>query len=102
MTLTLIWKYIVLFAGVTATPALTISYIPQIIMLHKTKSAEGIDKRFWYILNYALTMTTILAVDTFITTGSYAMLVAQGINLVLALVVMVQVVHYKKVGDTNE
>lgn len=90
------WGYLVLFASIAATPALTISYVPQIMQLYKTKSAEDINKRFWYIMNFALTMTTILAIDTFITTGSIAMLVAQGLNLILAIVVLVQVLYYQK------
>lgn len=96
MSITLLWSYLVIFAGWAATPALSISYIPQIVQLYKTKSAKDINKKFWYILNFALTMTTILALDTYFTTGSYAMLVAQGFNLALALVVMFQVIYYQR------
>lgn len=98
----MVWEYLVTFAGIVATPALTVSYVPQIVQLYKTKSSEGINTNFWVILNFALAMTTILAVDTYLTTGSIAMLVAQGINLTLALVVLGQVVYYrKKRGNLN-
>lgn len=96
MDLLNIWLTIVRIASVAATPLLTVSYLPQIITLYKTKSSDDIDRRFWYILNLALVCTTILAYETYRTTGSVAMLVAQSINLLLAIVVMVQVVYYQE------
>lgn len=96
MTFLSAWLFIVKVASIAATPLLTISYLPQIITLYKTKSSDDIDRRFWYILNVALMCTTIMAIETFRTTGSVAMLIAQGINLLLAIVVMVQVVYYQE------
>lgn len=91
-----IWNYIVVIASVLATPLLTISYLPQIRSLHKSENTEGIDINFWYILNISLLMLFIMALDVFITTGSAGMLIAQSLNLGLALVVLIQVAYYRK------
>lgn len=91
-----LWLILVKIAGYAATPLLTISYLPQIITLYKTKSADDIDRKFWYILNLALVCTTILAVETYRTTGSSAMMIAQGLNLLLGITVMIQVVYYQE------
>lgn len=96
MTFLSVWLIIVKVAGILATPLLTFSYLPQIITLHKTKSSDDIDRRFWYILNFALFCTTVMAIETFRLTGNAAMMIAQGINLALAIVVMVQVVYYQE------
>lgn len=96
MTLLSLWGYVVTVASIAATPLLTVSYLPQIITLYKTKSSDDIDRRFWYILNVALMCTTIMAIDTYVTTGSIAMLVAQGINFILGVIVMIQVVYYQE------
>lgn len=91
-----IWNTIVLIASILATPLLTISYIPQILSLYKTGNTEGIDVRFWYILNTSLLMLFIMALDVFIKTGSVGLLIAQSLNLGLAIVVLIQVVYYRK------
>lgn len=91
-----IWNTIVLIASILATPLLTISYVPQIVSLYKTGNTEGIDIRFWYILNTSLLMLFIMAMDVFIKTGSVGLLVAQSLNLGLAIVVLAQVAHYRK------
>lgn len=92
------WNFIVQASGVLATIVLAVSYVPQIIALHKSKNASGISMNFWLILDLSLIMLFILAIDSFLNTGSYSLLVAQGLNLFLALVVTVQVFMYKK-GD---
>lgn len=91
-----IWNFIVVVANIFATPLLTISYIPQIWSLYKTRTTEGIDVRFWFILNSSLLMLFIMAMDIYISTGSAGLLIAQSLNLVLAMVVLIQVVYYRK------
>lgn len=90
------WRFIVLIANILATPLLTLSYLPQIWSLYKTGNTEGIDIRFWYILNTSLLMLFIMAMDIYMTTGSKGMLIAQSLNLGLAIVVMIQVIYYRK------
>lgn len=92
------WSLIVNIASVLASIVLAVSYVPQIVSLYKTKNAEGISPSFWYILDLSLLMLFILAVDSFLKTGELGLLIAQGLNLVLALVVTVQVIVYKRKG----
>lgn len=87
---------IVNIASVLASIVLAVSYVPQIVSLYKTKNAEGISPSFWYILDLSLLMLFILAVDSFLKTGELGLLIAQGLNLVLALTVTVQVIVYKR------
>ena len=90
------WNLLVNIAGILASVVLAISYVPQVISLYKTKNAEGISPSFWYILDLSLLMLFILAVDSFLKTGELGLLIAQGLNLVLALIVTVQVIVYKR------
>lgn len=92
------WSLIVNIASVLASIVLAVSYVPQIVSLYKTKNAEGISPSFWYILDLSLLMLFILAVDSFLKTGELGLLIAQGLNLVLALIVTVQVIVYKRKG----
>ena len=86
------WNTIVLIAGISATLLLGVSYVPQILKLHKDKTAEGISASFWYILDLSLLMLFILAIDS----GQTSLIIAQGVNLLLALIVTGQVVYYKR------
>ena len=86
------WNLIVLIAGISATLLLGISYVPQILKLYKDKTAEGISPSFWYILDLSLLMLFILAIDA----GQTSLIIAQGLNLLLALIVTGQVIYYKK------
>ena len=90
-----IWNFLVLAAGLLSTPILAFSYLPQIIQLHKTKDATGISINFWYILDASLLCFVILALDSFLATGAVSLLVAQGANLILALIVTMQVKLYQ-------
>ena len=92
------WSLIVNIASVLASIVLAVSYVPQIVSLYKTKNAEGISPSFWYILDLSLLMLFILAADSFLKTGELGLLIAQGLNLVLALIVTVQVIVYKRKG----
>lgn len=90
------WETIVIIAGLLATPILAISYVPQIVSLIKTKNADGISTSFWLILDASLLMLFILAVDNYIQTGSVSLLIAQGLNLGLAVVNTFLVLYYKR------
>ena len=92
------WDLIVTISGILSVVVLSIAYVPQIVSLYKTKNAEGISPSFWYILDLSLLMLFILAVDSFLKTGELGLLIAQGLNLVLALIVTVQVIVYKRKG----
>lgn len=91
-----IWNTITLIAGALASPVLMISYIPQIVGFYKNKSAKDVSLSFWFILDLSLLLLTIMAIDGYIQTGSIGLVFAQGINLLLALIVTFQVIYYKK------
>lgn len=86
------WSLIVTISGILSVAVLSIAYIPQIVSLYKTKNAEGISTSFWYILDLSLLMLFILAIDA----GQTSLIIAQGLNLLLALIVTGQVIYYKK------
>ena len=86
------WNIIVTISGILSVVVLSISYVPQIVSLYKTKNAEGISPSFWYILDLSLLMLFILAIDA----GQTSLIIAQGLNLLLALIVTGQVIYYKK------
>lgn len=92
------FNFIVLVAGILATPILALSYLPQIIQIAKTKSVDGISLSFWLILDASLLCFVILALDGFIKTGATMLLIAQGLNLALALTVTFQVLAYRHKG----
>lgn len=92
----IIWLTLVKIAAFASTPLLAFSYIPQIVQLYKTKNTEGININFWYILDAALLCFVILSLESFIQTGSVVLLLAQLINLALALVITIQVLMYRK------
>lgn len=94
----ILWNAIATLAKLSATGLLVVSYVPQILQLHKTKSAEGVSLSFWFILDTSLLMLFIMAVDGYINTGSIGLALAQGVNLLLAIIVTVQVLVYKKRG----
>lgn len=91
-----IWNMIVNLAGILATPVLILAYAPQIKEFYVVKKAEGVSTLFWLILDLALLMLFILAVDVFITTGAIGLIIAQSLNLGLALVTTGQVIYYKQ------
>ena len=86
------WNLIVTISGILSVVVLSIAYVPQIVSLYKTKNAEGISPSFWYILDLSLLMLFILAIDA----GQTSLIIAQGLNLLLALIVTGQVIYYKK------
>lgn len=86
------WNLIVTISGILSVAVLSIAYIPQIVSLYKTKNAEGISTSFWFILDLSLLMLFILAIDS----GQTSLIMAQGLNLLLALIVTGQVIYYKK------
>ena len=92
------WDLIVTISGILSVVVLSIAYVPQIVSLYKTKNAEGISPSFWYTLDLSLLMLFILAVDSFLKTGELGLLIAQGLNVALALIVTVQVIVYKRKG----
>ena len=86
------WDLLVKVSEIASVLVLAVSYCPQIVSLYKTKNAEGISPSFWYILDLSLLMLFILAIDA----GQTSLIIAQGLNLLLALIVTGQVIYYKK------
>lgn len=92
------WNLIVQLSSVLGGLLLALAYVPQIVALYKEKSAEGISLSFWLILDSALLMLFIMAVDTYLSTGTLYMVTLQAVNLLLALIVTGQVIYYGRVG----
>lgn len=77
---------------------LAFCYIPQIMTTLKTKNVEGMDIRFWIILNIALLLLVINAVTIFVVHGTWGYMLTELFNLGLALVMMTLVLKYRKKG----
>lgn len=87
---------------ILATIFLSICYVPQIYKLHKTKNAESQSLLFWILLSISLSLLWTNAFMIFNKFGTYGYLITETFNLGLALVVLVQVVKYKKKDSTND
>lgn len=74
-------------------------YIPQIMKTHKTKDVTGMSVAFWIMLVVALSVLTVNATTIFITFGTFGFLITEVVNLTLALVVLFQVLKYRKKKD---
>lgn len=74
-------------------------YIPQIIKTHKTKDVTGMSLTFWIMLAVALSVLTVNASVIFATFGTFGFLITEVVNLSLALVVLIQVLKYRKKED---
>lgn len=72
---------------------ITISYLPQIKQLFKTKQTEGMSVSFWVILLLGLTCTTI---NMIINNNPLSVLLPQVLNITLAFVVLVQIIVYRR------
>ena len=75
---------------------LGITYLPQILQLHKTQSIDGISIDFWIILNVALTLSLINSVAVLVQTGVWGYLFIEVINEGLALYVLIQVLRISR------
>lgn len=72
---------------------LVFSYLPQIRQLFKTHNTEGMSVSFWVILLLGLTCTTLNMV---INNNPLSVLLPQFLNITLALVVLIQILVYRR------
>lgn len=72
------------------------TYIPQILLLFKSKSAKNQSVSFWVMLVISLSTFTYNGLLLFMFRGVTSVLVTQGINLFLALVVLTQILFYRR------
>ena len=80
---------------------LAFAYVPQIISLYKTKSADGISLSFWLILDTSLLVLFLTALIGWLLGGSLYIAVLQAMNIILALIVTGQVLYYRKRGNSK-
>lgn len=69
------------------------SYLPQITMLLKTKNSNGMSVSFWVILIIGMTG---LLINMIISGASLMVWLTQAINILLAAIVLVLVLRYRK------
>lgn len=81
---------------IIATIFLSICYIPQIVKNYKTKDVSSISLWFWVLLNIALTLMFTNAFMIFNKFGTYGYLITETFNLGLAMIVLIQVLIYRK------
>ncbi|EML6324935.1 PQ-loop repeat-containing protein [Bacillus cereus] len=81
---------------IIATVFLSICYIPQIVKNYKTKDVSSISLWFWVLLNIALTLMFTNAFMIYNKFGTYGYLITETFNLGLAMIVLIQVLVYRK------
>lgn len=74
---------------------MTISYIPQIKLLIKTKSCENQSFGFWIILDTAMILGLINSMYFAICLGEYSYLISQSLNLLCGLIVLGLLICFK-------
>lgn len=79
-----------------ATVVLAVTYVPQIVKNYKTKDVSSISILFWILLSISLGLLWINSLMIFIAFGTFGYLVTETINLGLAIVVLIQVIIYRK------
>lgn len=87
---------------ILSTVFLSLCYIPQIIKIYKTKNVESQSLLFWVLLSIALGLLWTNAFMIFNKFGTYGYLITETFNLGLALVVLAQVIKYKKKDVEND
>jgi uncharacterized protein with PQ loop repeat len=70
-------------------------YIPQVLKTYKTKDVRSMSLLFWIMLVIALSTMTANAIVVFIVYHTYGLLITEAVNLVLALIVLIQVLLYR-------
>lgn len=76
---------------------LAICYVPQLLKTYKTKNVEGFSIIFWAILSVALFCFVINALSLLaLGNGSIGYLLAELLNLSMALTMLVMIIVYKE------
>jgi uncharacterized protein with PQ loop repeat len=79
-----------------ATILITVTYVPQIIKTFKTKSVEDMSLLFWILLNSFLFCIWINSLFAWIDSGNFGLFMMESINFLLAIIVIIQVLVYRK------
>lgn len=80
---------------------LAFCYVPQIRTTLKTKNVEGMDLRFWLILDVALSMLFLNAIVVFVQFGTWGYMLTEAFNLGLAVVMTTLVIKYRKKNHSS-
>lgn len=79
-----------------STVFITLTYLPQIIKIHKTKSVEDISVMFWILLNMFLICMWTNSLFSWIDSGNFGYFMAESINFAFAIIVIIQILVYRK------
>ena len=72
------------------------SYIPLIILLYKTKSADNQSLSFWIILDTGMLLFELNALYLAITLNQWSYAISQSLNLLCGVIVLIQLLVYRK------
>lgn len=73
------------------------TYLPQLSKTYRTKNVEGFSLMFWVLLVIALSCFVINALSLLAAnSGSVGYLVAELINVTMALAMLVMIIKYRK------
>ena len=92
MNLTTLFSTFQLIGGVV----LVVSYLLMIKLLYKTKSAENQSISFWIILNIGMILFELNALYLAVTLGQLSYAVSQSLNLLCGIIVLTQLLIYRK------
>lgn len=75
---------------------LVISYFFTISLLYKTKSSKNHSFSFWIILDTGMTLFWLNSLYLAITLQQYSYFIGQSLNLLCGIIVLVQLLIYRK------
>lgn len=92
MNLATLFSTLQLIGGVV----LVISYLPMVKLLHTTKSSENQSISFWVILDIGMILFWLNAMYLAVTLNQYSYAISQSLNLLFGIIVLVQLLIYRK------
>jgi len=75
---------------------LTFGYIPQIIQIIKTKSVNDLNLKSLFSVFFGILLMEIYAIDLVVNSAGYMFLVTNSMSLILALMMYLLTLKYKR------
>lgn len=89
-------------APTLATGFITLTYLPQIYKTHQTKKVEDLALWFWILLNLFLVCMWSNSLFSWLDAGNVGYFITETINWLLAIVVLVQILVFRKKNNKKD
>lgn len=88
-------KFLIDILPIIATIPITLSYFPQLLTMHRGKTAKGVSTKYWAFLSVGLIGLWINAFAVFKEFGTYGYLVKESFDVVMCVTTLIVVLFYK-------